>query len=236
MDWFRTVLAAFLGAMVGGLFTLWGQQAQSKAARVLQTSQFEADTAADEKRWEHERKVDARAGSLADARQLFEEFTILHRACQTAKPSINESIKQASWGPKWKLIWTEDQSLDMDVRARLITDPAIRDAVTELVRNMDSISNLTADDSHYPNRLALRLRDAALHLTAEGVEILGAYIRNDPHESKRTDLLNALRKTRAGFGEWEQYVEDRAIAAAEAMAEAAYDEAVAEDAAAERTS
>lgn len=230
-DWFRTVLAALFGALVGGLFTLLGQRGQSEAQRQLQQKQFAADAAANQERWDHERKVEARTASLADARVLFEEFTALHRACQSAKPSLSESLRNASWEPKWKLIWTENQSLDMDVRARLITDPVIRSAVSELVRYMDSIPNLTKDGSPYPRRLGVGLREAALQLTAEGIEIVGAYIRNEPHVSERGILFDALRKTQAGYAEWEEFEEERAMANAEAMAEFAYDDAVAGEAA-----
>lgn len=115
-DWVRTTGAALLGALIGGLFTLWGQR-QSAAQQIARESEASV----------RQRHDSLRDQSIADAKLLFAEFTALHRDIQVSELELGNYIDGHTWLPSWNKLWTKARSLDMDVRARLLTDELIRD-------------------------------------------------------------------------------------------------------------
>jgi hypothetical protein len=166
--WVRTVFAALLGALIAGLFTLWGQSRQAKVQRDSVESQRAED-----------RKNSAHAQSLEAAHDLFEGFTGVHRQVQHAKPTISDYVSGADWSPHWDGIWSEDVSLNLDVKASLIANPDARAQVKRIVGRLDQAKDV-ARESHYPTALSIGLREIAVQLTAEGIQVVGAYIRNEP--------------------------------------------------------
>ncbi len=123
--------------LAGGLFTLRGQSRQATVRRDLQKRQFEAEAKATEERLESERLAAAHERSLVAARELFEGFTGLQRPVQAAKPTIGDIVSGASWRRNWREIWTENVSLDLDVRSRLVADASARRAMRRIVTLRD---------------------------------------------------------------------------------------------------
>jgi len=209
--WVRTVFAALLGALIGGLFTLWGQSRQAKVQRdTLETQRVE------------DRKNSAHAQSLVAAHDLFEGFTDAHRQVQHAKPTIGDYATGADWSPHWNGIWTEDVSLDLDVKASLIADPDARAQVKRIVDLLDQAKNV-ARESHYPTALKIGLREIVGQLTAESIDVLGAYIRNEPHDSKRAAMFEALDTSVANYDKWEEHQIEASVYAMEVNAELSAD-------------
>jgi hypothetical protein len=211
-------MAALVGATIGGLFTAWGQARQFRAQSEFQRDQSESSNAAALAQWTREQDASDRAESLDVARELFEKFTELHRAVQRDKPTFSEILQETGWGPKWETIWNPEVSLDIDVRARLISDERTRQTVQRLVELLDSVDSLTSD-SGYPTAVIVRLQHAAGQLTAEGIEVMGAYIRHQPHESERGVMLESLEKARERFDSWHESMAEEGIARSEAEAE-----------------
>lgn len=212
--WARTLAAALLGVSIGGLFTVWGLARQSKSVSRLQRAQFAAASDAAAAQWEQEQVAAARLVSLVVARELFERFVDLHRGIQREQPSLSEVVRGDSWEQKWEAIWSEEVSLEIDVRARLIVDEETRTAVQVLVVHLDAIVSVTSD-AGYPTALPVRLQEAAAQLTAEGIEVMGAYIRGQPHVSDRRSMLEALDQAEKRFEGFQNAVAEAEIAAAE---------------------
>lgn len=202
LGWLRTVIAGVVGALIGGLFSLWGQARQARNQMALQKLQFESERESGDARWELDRRAAARIQSLEVARELFEHFTALQRSIQAAKPTLSEIVQTASWGPKWREIWTEESSLNLDVRARLIADEDTRQEVQRIVQYLDRASSVSLDTSAC-GFVRMRLREIVGHLTAEGIEFMGAYIRGDIHVTKRPTLRPLLDAGWIAYGEWE---------------------------------
>ena len=214
-SWVRTASAALFGAVAGGAFTLLGQARQAKSQQALQTIQLDAEAERTNARWERDRLDSAHRDSLGAAHELFEGFTAVQRSIQAERASLGDIVSGASWGPKWKRIWTADVSLDLDVGARLIVDDVARGEVQRIVTLLDQVSDVTADSQNY-GALNMGLQEAAGHLSAEAIEVIGAYLRRVNHKSDRGEFMTALEKARIKYGEWEDYEVERQIAAAEA--------------------
>ncbi|BDI23013.1 hypothetical protein [Herbiconiux sp. L3-i23] len=191
--------------MVGGVFTLLGQARQAEAQRKMQTEQFSAEEKSALGRWEREQRGLAVSDSLESATELFKDFTALQRSIQAAQPSISDILSGASWVPVWRQMWTEDMSLDLDVKSRLLADDDARIAVQRIVQLLDSASDFAKEDM-YPTHptINMRLRNITGHLTAEGVEVVGAYIRRVPHTSNRLELMVSLETARTEYLRWEE--------------------------------
>ena len=101
-------------------------------------------------------------------------------------------------------------SLDLDVRSRLMVDAQARAEVQKLVAYLDEATELTADSGH-PHVLAVRLQVAVGQLTAEGIEVIGAYIRDEPDVSERGLMFEALEKAHSDYEDWQTRLEAEAI-------------------------
>ncbi|MBS1896959.1 MAG: hypothetical protein JSS88_06210 [Actinobacteria bacterium] len=204
-EWLRPTAAALLGAFVGGLFTLWGQR-QSASQQVARE---EAESV--------KRRGEAlRDQSREDAKLLFAEFTALHRAIQTSELSFGNHVDGHTWIPEWNDIWTRERSLDLDVRARLLTDPIIREQVQRLVEYLDR-APLYSDggDGEFDSPLDTNLHYMVGQLSAEGVELLGAYLRGDSHATVRQRMWDDLAECDRAFVKWQEYVTARMEAQAD---------------------
>ena len=208
-DWVRTTGAALLGALIGGLFTLWGQR-QSAAQQVAR------EDAASKRH-----RLDAlRDQSRDDAKTLFVAFTELHREIQTAPLTIGQHMNGQLWAPEWGKLWTRNRSLDLDVRARLLTDPDTRIKVQALVGYLDSASDFAdGGDGGFPSPLSTNLHYMVSQLSAEGVELMGAYLRGEEHVTTRQPMWDDLARATMAYAEWEDYEIARMEALAEEQAE-----------------
>lgn len=84
-----------------------------------------------------------------------------------------------------------------------------------LLRLIEHAKHLSTDGG-YPTSTKLRLRNIANHLTAEGIEVVGAYIRrDDAYSTKRGGFMSALEAAQTRYEEWEEHEIERAEAAAE---------------------
>jgi hypothetical protein len=194
-EWFRPALAALAGAVVGGAFALWGQQ-QSAAG------QNEREKEA----WLREQTAQRHERAREDARKLFEDFTDLHREIQET-PSGVMRPPRASFHDDWKRIWDRSRSLAMDVRARLIPDDDdnTRGKVQELVHFLDLADDIAADGwGGVPIKVAPTLEYLTLQVSAEGIEVLGAYLRGAPHATTRQQAWDELRQASVDYAHWEQ--------------------------------
>lgn len=209
-DSLRPAFAALIGALVGGLFTLWGQRRAS-------TTQITRD----EKAALREEDIRRRDQARADARALFEDFTQLHREIQEAPASIGQQAGLSSWRKEWKAIWTRERSLVLDVRARLVPDDASRRLVQELVQLLDLAGDVSGGYEAAGNPVALStpLHYVVSQLSAEGIEVMGAYLRGATHATTRQQMWDDMRRARSDLADWQQHEVDRAEAMAEEYAE-----------------
>jgi len=91
-DWVRTGSAALAGALVGGIFTLLGQRQAQRAQETIQRREFEETRSAASIATDRERAARAWERSLDNARELFEQFTSLHRAVRDTPKTKAEMI------------------------------------------------------------------------------------------------------------------------------------------------
>lgn len=205
----RPAFAALIGALVGGLFTLWGQ----RRASIAQVTR-------DENAALREEDIRRRDQARADARALFEDYTELHREIQEAPASLGQQAGLSSWHKEWRAIWTRERSLVLDVRARLVPDDATRQLVQEVVQLLDLAGTVSGGFEAAGNPVALStpLRYVVSQLSAEGIEVMGAYLRGATHATTRQQMWDDLRRARSDLADWEQREVDRAEALAEEYA------------------
>lgn len=204
-EWLRPLGAALLGAVIGGSFTLWGQ------ARATREQAARDAAAADRARTEV-----LRDHSREDAKVLFVAFTELHREIQSSVLTFAQHMNGQHWAADWGKIWTRSRSLDLDVRARLLTDPSIRARVQELVKYLDSaVDYADGGDGGFRSPLTTNLHYMVSQLSAEGLEVVGAYLRGEGHSTTRQEMWDDLARADSMYREWEEYE----VARMEALAE-----------------
>ncbi|MGW9114779.1 hypothetical protein [Microbacterium sp. NPDC055683] len=195
-EWLRPTGAALLGALVGGLFTLWGQRQSAAQVADRETK------AADRVRYET-----LRDQSREEAHKLFTGFTELHRDIQDSPWTFSQIANGRHWASHWREIWTKDRSLDLDVRARLLTDAETRRQVQKLVWYLDSAENNAdgpfAQYGEFRSPLDTNLRYMVEQLSAEGIELLGAYLRGERYETTREVMWRDLAAAETAYIEWE---------------------------------
>ncbi|EYT59709.1 hypothetical protein [Microbacterium sp. UCD-TDU] len=208
-EWLRPLGAALLGAIVGGSFALWGQIRAGREQAVRDTAT--ADRA----------RADAlRDQSRAEAMQLFTDFTELHRDIRNTPSTFADWADSRHWVPKWRDLWTDDRSLDIEVRARLLTDEDTRAQVQTVVYYLDRAARYAATGpGTYSPHGGFSIQYYVKHLADEGVAVVGAYLRGEPHATLREATWVNLRKVEAAYDEWEEYEVERAEQAAAAEAE-----------------
>ncbi|MDF2918358.1 MAG: hypothetical protein K0S70_2575 [Microbacterium sp.] len=196
-EWVRTVAAALLGAVIGGLFTLRGQ---ARAAK----QQADRDETAREAALEAARREDTKA----DARALFESFIDLERAISDADRTFSQMIGEEAWYPAWKTIWTKERRRVMRAQAGLLPDRGTRERVTKVIYFLNQARNQSVEGNWpgVPDRDLFRLVEA---LASEGTEIVEAYLRRDPFETRREGFVEKLEKTDAEYNEWQRDVLER---------------------------
>lgn len=205
-EWLRPLGAALFGAVVGGSFTLWGQ---TRAA----SEQASRDAAAADRK----RADELRDQSRADAVRLFTDFTELHKDIRNTPSTFGDWVDGRHWVPKWREIWTDDRSLDIEVRARLLTDQDIRAQVQTLIYYLDRAARYTDNGpGTYQPDGTFSIQFFVEHLADEGVAVMGAYLRGEAHTTLKEPVWVNLRKVEANFEAWEEYEIERAQAAAEA--------------------
>ncbi|MEV7797472.1 hypothetical protein AB0O14_00130 [Microbacterium foliorum] len=203
-DWLRPAFAALAGALVGGGFTLWGQRQSAHVQRER-----------DKDAWTREQVASSHERAREDARKLFEDFTDLHREIQES-PSGIRLPPRTRWETEWKKIWNRSRSLSLDVRARLIPDDVVRGQVQELVQFL-GIASEVSGDSWEGNvvRVPTPLLSIVTQISAEGIDVMGAYLRGAPHASTRDAFWDEMRRTSRDYDQWV----DGEIARNEAMYE-----------------
>lgn len=149
--------------------------------------------------------------------QLFTDFTELHRDIRNTPSTFGDWVDGRNWVPKWREIWTDDRSLDIEVRARLLTDEDTRAQVQTLVYYLDRAARYTDNGpGTYQPSGTFSIQFYVKHLADEGVAVVGAYLRGEPHTTLKEHVWVNLRKVEARYDEWEEYQVRRAEAAAEA--------------------
>jgi hypothetical protein len=191
-DWFRPALAALAGAIVGGAFTLWGQRQSASGQKKR-----------DDEAWVRAQTAQRHERAREDARKLFEDFTDLHREIQETPSGVLRKPR-TSFHDDWKVIWDRSRSLTMDVRARLVPDDDTRGKVQELVHFLDIADEVAADGwGGVPVKVSPGLEYLVLQVSAEGIEILGAYLRGAAPETHRQQVWDELRQASVDYAAWE---------------------------------
>ncbi len=203
IEWIRTFLAALVGALAGGLFTLLGQ---SRAER----AQARRDVLARAAQIEEAR----RAALDSDMRSLHKSFAdLMSEIDSQASPSWIVLGDHPKWREEWAKIWTKRRQASLRVRADLIPDANTRRRVLEIVEFLSFAEWHTAEAA-WPGAPGRGLRWLATQLASEGAATLAAYLRREEHVSERVALLDDLRREDAELARWEQYQTEREEAAA----------------------
>ncbi|MRX44502.1 hypothetical protein [Agromyces kandeliae] len=202
-EWVRTALAAFIGAVLGGIFTL---RAQANASR----DQAERDSVARENQLMHARRVAVEK----DMQDLHEKFVKLVAAVDTSPQTILHMVGQEPWAPLWKEIWTYDTRIGMRSQADLIPVAEVRSQVVQIVEFLNDARDHSWESAWHgaPER---SLRRLAGQLAAEGAETMAAYLRHDDHRTRRTRLLSNLQREAAEYSAWESHEVERSELEAE---------------------
>jgi hypothetical protein len=130
--------------------------------------------------------------------------------------SLAQHVNGQHWAADWSKIWTRSRSLDLDVRARLLTDSSIRAEVQELVKYFDSaVDYADGGDGGFRSPPNTNLHYMVSQLSAEGVEVMGAYLRGEGHSTTRQKMWDELARADSTYREWEAYE----IARIDALAE-----------------
>lgn len=203
MEWFRTSVAALAGALAGGLFTLRGQ-ARAEDAQLLRDV-LNRDAQLDDIK---------REALDTDMRALHSSFTNLMSEVDATPQSFAAAIGAEPWNDEWKLIWTRAVRTKLRVDADLIPDPATRAQVIEII----SLLKNARDHSHegmWPGAPSRHLRWVTGQLAAEGAAIMAAFLRREPHETERAELLETLRREEDELARWEEHEIERSDQQAE---------------------
>lgn len=215
-EWLRTVVAAFLGGVLGGFFTLRGQ-ARAESSQAARDRIARDNAVADAKR----------AETLRDARDLYEAFAHLQGEILAHPPSIGVFLGH-SWSSAWKEIWSPSLRDKLRVGTFVLPDPTLRDEMLEIIWFLSRARDYTVEGQPYPGRPNHILPSLVEALAAEGVERIAGYLRGDPtFVSRRGPFWTKLRQARIEYEEWEECEVERSIARDEAAAEAEAAEAAA---------
>ena len=191
-EWVRTLLAALIGSVLGGFFTLRGQKRAEKAQAVRDTV-ARAEALQDGRR----------AATLADTRALFDSFVKLQREIQEAPRSIMNYARLSDWNDTWKDIWSPSLRQALRVQAELVPHDGIRNSVHWTIRYLHSARDYSWEGAPYPGKPNYPLPELVDMLAGEAVELLGAYLRDTPFTSRRSELWTNLAKAHAAYLAWE---------------------------------
>ncbi|WP_336640080.1 hypothetical protein [Microbacterium sp. USHLN272] len=194
-DWLRPTLAALLGALVGGLFTLWGQR---------QSMSVQRDR--DEDAWERAQESARYQASREDAKHLFEDFVSLAREIQEKPLTWAQIQGKEGWSKDWRAMWTTTRSLGFDVRTRLLPDIDVRSALLELLDFLDNATNLSREDGFPSPGLNVGVRRIVEIVTSEGIDVMGGFLRGDPYKPVRASALEGLREAKKKYADWEDHM------------------------------
>lgn len=192
-EWLRVLLAALLGALVGGLFTIRAQAVQAKIDREAQEQREIAADKRESARITAESRERLRAESMREVRELVVTFTSVHRDVQpfadsgaTTKNPDADPVRRA-WESR---IWPSERSLEVDVVSLLIWDAQTRGYMRRIVRALDYAPKFARGGS--PESTGHELAFVAGQLTSVAIEILGSYMRDESPSSEFEVMLNAI--------------------------------------------
>jgi hypothetical protein len=206
VNWFRTLAAAVIGGVFGGMFTLIGQARQARSDRQAQKLQLAAELEAAESRWAREKRAAARAESVKTARSLFDTFVKL--ADDIRFPAGQWQFQtDADWAVEiWPIIWPDSLRTEIDIQSRLLVDDDAnaRESIRAIVRLLLQAETVSAGAVWNTRRTSHSLRSLAASLADEGIAIMGAYLRDEPFVSERAALLQELESAWSSYREFEQ--------------------------------
>lgn len=203
IEWVRTSVAALVGALAGGLFTLRGQ-VRAEDAQLLRDV-LSRDAQLDDSK---------RQALDAEMRSLHTSFADLMSAVDSTPQSFAVALGLDPWNDDWKSIWTPAVRTKLRVNADLIPEPATREQVVEIIgllKNAREHSN----EGMWPGAPSRHLRWLTGQLTAEGAAIMAAFLRREPHATERADLMAKLRSEEAALAQWEDHEIERSDRQAE---------------------
>ncbi|WP_146080884.1 hypothetical protein [Rathayibacter sp. AY1C2] len=215
-DWCRPALAALVTFTLTQLNQRNTAQNQLRAQGIAGTLQL----ARDKEAWERDKMARLRESNQKDIRLLYARYTQVYRDLLAARPSLAETIRGASWQPKWSAIWTEERSLEADVLGELLLDPEARSKLKKINRLLDGAADIAADTGGRAPTSAIDLRELGKKLTSSAVDLLAAYLRGEKVGHGDDPALNTLENLLSGVEEWDAAEELRQMQAEEAEAEA----------------
>lgn len=205
-EWARPLGAAALGA---GATAFLSSRAQNHQFRLQLKSQ--------EKQWTDERGAKVVDDSMADARQLIEDFMTVHREVQEHERIAGEPFAEA-----WPKIWTTERSLKIDVTSEFIIDARTRSEIARIVQILDNADDITSGS--WSGRSPLGLRGLALNVTSAAITELGSYIRHGERSTDADAQLDKLDQIRRDYDDYVDVEVARAEHAAEALEEERFEE------------
>lgn len=188
----RVLFVGLLGAIIGGGFTYLGQWQARRAAI-------------------EDRRRDQTA---EDARALFKSFVRLLEDIEGADYDITHQMGK-SWRKPWRAIWTGPRATTIRVQGELLADPKVRKHLSEVVQFLDNAVDIS-NEGRFGTKVGLRR--LVLALAADGIEVLGTYLRHDPFANPHAKLFAALRKVMHDQAKWEAHEIEASDVAAEEYA------------------
>jgi uncharacterized membrane-anchored protein YhcB (DUF1043 family) len=191
-EWMRTLAAALLGGLLGGLFTIRAQSQASADQRSLEAARIEAQVA-QQRVAADERERDAKfLESREKAMELFEEYASLHRDLQRSMPTVSQELRGEPQKRKYTSIWTAERSLKVDVLRLLVADPPTRNYLERLGNLLDEMPALDPESPFGSERFSVFR--TGLHLSAEGASTLALYLRREPFEAPHLILVEGIER------------------------------------------
>jgi hypothetical protein len=202
-EWIRTLAAGLGGALIGGLFSIFGQSAQAKLERAAQKEQFDFQRDAAVSQWEREKAAAARANSIENAMKLMSNFVTLRQEIEAAPiKKVEAKVGGMPWEEWWRL-WDAQSEREYDTMALLLTDDATRLAVRRLVSLISKAEYLTA--GYNPEAIGRNTKDLVLELSSTGIELMGSYIRDTELDTAHENMLAELDAAWLAYGEYEDW-------------------------------
>jgi len=184
----RVLVIGFVGAIVGGLFTYWGQSRERKA--VL------ADRRRDQ--------------TAQDARALYQSFVRLLQDIEAAKFDFGHHLGKP-WRQEWRAIWTASRATSIRVQGELLPDAQVRNHIAETLRFLDNAVDISSE-GRFGTKVGLNR--LVLALAADAIEVLGTYLRHDKFANPHAKLFKSLRKVLRDQTKWEAQEQEASEAAA----------------------